>query len=198
MQEQESGHRADHKWRPPSLAVEREHARHSIAVTGQKPLKIRLRGKGCADTAPRRIPGKQSIPGKQTTNHSTSTGGTSAAAVAPHLEQDIGGVEVTVEDALAVQVPHSLRDARRHMHKWQPPSLEPSTRWGPQSPLHNGGAQAAPVTVLLHSNDGCVHATHLFAEKTYTSVTSQVQAPDAQELKESSQTISMAQLATEE
>lgn len=64
-----------------------------------------------------------------------------------HLEQHIGGVQISVADALAVQVRYGVCHLRQDGEHHLPVILEGS--W-PKEPLCNGVPQAPAITKLLH------------------------------------------------
>ena len=84
-------------------------------------------------------------PGSDACDQST---GNNAFQQELHLEEDVGGVEVAVADALAVRVRHAgCEAAQRHAHA-QPPPRRPRPR---ENTLLQRPPQAPAVAELLHA-----------------------------------------------
>ena len=93
---------------------------------------------------------------RRVTHRAAWRGRRGGGGVGACLEEDIGGVEVAVADALAVDVRHALCDASQHSHHRLPPVRQ---RLRGEHAVRDRRAQAAAIAVLLHPSSHSYRAT---------------------------------------
>jgi hypothetical protein len=69
-----------------------------------------------------------------------------------HLEEDVGGVKVSVADTFAMHVLHAAHDAMQHGHHRPPAALH---AWLQEPSRSNRHAQASSIAVLLQTTNVC-------------------------------------------